>query len=142
MMSVAFVKGRRAIEWANDHKREIFVAGVGIVVAVLCFKNRARIKGAFISLFKGPATHVIASSPVDIQAATETAKEVVSQATVSGVKSAQAAANPIEVSKHIRNLPKGWSPSMEKVRTAAENGFNLQARQTWVDNYVKNAVAA
>lgn len=37
--------------------------------------------------------------------------------------------------KHIRKLPNGWNPSLEKIATAKENGFDLGPRETWVDSY-------
>ena len=50
--------------------------------------------------------------------------------------------SPFNVDKHIRNLPDGWMPSPEKIATAAENGFDLQPGQTWVDEYTKGGDAA
>ena len=47
-----------------------------------------------------------------------------------------------EVSKHIRNLPKGWKPSSVKVETAAENGIHLLQNQTWVADYMKGGAVA
>lgn len=49
--------------------------------------------------------------------------------------------NPYDVSKHIRNLPKGQRASAEKIATAMENGFELKEGQTWVTDYVKGVAA-
>lgn len=42
-----------------------------------------------------------------------------------------------EVRRHIRNLPRGWKASPEKIATALENNIVLQQGQTWVDTYEK-----
>ena len=39
---------------------------------------------------------------------------------------------------HIRNLPAGQKPSIEKVRIATELGIDLNSNQTLVKPYMKN----
>lgn len=46
---------------------------------------------------------------------------------------------PFNVAGHIRNLPAGQNPSIEKVRIATELGVELNSNQTLVKPYTKNA---
>lgn len=50
--------------------------------------------------------------------------------------------NPFDVSQHIRNLPKDWNPSPEKIAEAAELQINLLPHQTLVDAYTKRIKVA
>ena len=47
-------------------------------------------------------------------------------------------AQTITVGEHIRNLPCGRTPSVEKITTALEHNFILGEHQTWVESYTKN----
>ena len=49
---------------------------------------------------------------------------------------------PQEIKSHIRNLPKGWNASAEKLAIAAEKGYLLLPGQTWVDSYTRNRISA
>lgn len=46
--------------------------------------------------------------------------------------------DPFDVKMHTRNLPKGWSPSLEKIAEAKKRGIDLSRGQTWVEGFTKN----
>ena len=47
----------------------------------------------------------------------------------------------VDVSQHVRNLPPGWNPSLEKVEEAARLGIQLTEGQTFVDPFVRRVAA-
>jgi hypothetical protein len=43
--------------------------------------------------------------------------------------------NVINVREHVRNLPKGSNPSVNKLELAEKYGYSLEEHQTWVNAY-------
>ena len=116
-------------EKVKEHKTEILVAG-GIIVsvaAVILISRKWDLLNSqnITNLLKDGAkakSNVVPLVPVTIQ-------NTIIDSTSDG--------RIIEISKHIRNLPEGWKPSLEKLNTALMNGFELAENQTWVDDYPK-----
>ena len=124
------------IKWIRTHKKQLKLAGVCcsvLILLILLLRNKEKLQALW-----GTLRETIIPS------------DGISHTTVSA--STSAAANiaalfaddpsiPIEVRKHIRNLPKGWHASAEKIAEALANGIILQEGQTWVTGYVKWACA-
>ena len=139
-------KKRTVINWVRAHRRELIIAGVSIAAVIgtiLLIKNWTTLKAYLKSL-----TELIPESGSTTKTAVKAAEGTV-KATDDVVKTTSVAVEtahnpeviPIEVAKHIRNLPDGWHPSPEKVATALDNGVILAEGQTWVDGYWKGRAA-
>lgn len=129
--------------WIKEHKKELIIVGISIgtlVLIILGIKNRDTIKAVWDSLrkvVKHPTVKVTETvTKVAVEIPQEPVKEVVT-AVASNFDSI-----PIEVSRHIRNLPDGWHASPEKVAEALKNNIVLMDGQTWVDSYMKGGVVA
>lgn len=123
------------LEKVKEHKTEIIIAGVAIVSItgiIIVTKNWDTIKSFNIgNLFKD-----------GIKAKTKTDLIViVPEVTQNIIVDVPADIRLVEYSKHIRNLPEGWKPSLEKVVTALDIGIELAENQTWVKDYVKPLAA-
>ena len=116
-------------EKVREHKTEIIIAGVTIVsvTAVVLISRKWGVLNSqdVTNLLKDGAkakSNVVPLVPVTIQ-------NTIIDSTSDG--------KIVEISKHIRDLPEGWKPSLEKLSTALMNGFELAENQTWVDDYPK-----
>ncbi|GGA40672.1 hypothetical protein [Psychrobacillus lasiicapitis] len=126
-------KNKSFFEKAKEHKKEI-VTGTAIVFsvmgAILVVKNRAVIKSAIkSSLVEEALTKSIETktnvSPLVLE---PIEKSIINKFPID---------NKINVREHIRNLPKGWNPSINKVELASKYGYSLEGHQTWVNAYTK-----
>ena len=135
---------RKFVKWIKDHKKALIIAGVSVVTliaVVLGIKNQEEIKAVWASLRKvveKPAANMLKGT--SITPVIETACPVVEKATA--VVAQHADMFPIEVSRHIRNLPDGVHASLEKIAAALEQHIVLQESQTWVEAYMKGVSAA
>ena len=113
-------------EKVKEHKTEIIIAGVAIVSIagiVLLTKNWDAIKGKTVtSLLKQGAKIRVDGVPT-VQTIVENVVEI------------EVVEKIVDVSKHIRTLPKGHNASLAKTLTAIENDFQLEMGQTWVEAY-------
>ena len=126
-------------EWVKKHKTELAIAGIttiGAIVVVIGIKNKKSIKAFCFSLQEYLRSKTC-NIPEDIADTFEKSsldlQPVVKQDTHKA---------PHARSAHIRNLSSGRNASIEKVLTAAENGFNLKEGQTWVRAYTTGDKAA
>ncbi|MFJ5717408.1 hypothetical protein [Neobacillus sp. NPDC093127] len=122
-------KKKSFFEKVKEYKTEIIIAGVTIISiagAVLTAKNRNSFRGHNVTnLLKEGGKLNNDSIPH------------VSEAIENAVSSIPSNGRFIDVKKHIRNLPKGWKVSSEKLDSAINAGIILGAHQTWVDDYSK-----
>ncbi len=137
---------KNVIRWIKAHKRELIIAGVSIAAvigAVLLYRNRKTLM-EYWKYLTSLIPKTKAATETTVKATEEAVKAAESVAeTLGATAEATHTANiiPIEVAKHVRNLPKGWRPSPGKIATAFENGIELAEGQTWVDGYWKGMAA-
>lgn len=128
------------LNWIKDHKKELIIAGLSvlgiavIIAAILGARNAQALEQISTSLRRmvekpsaKPKVTAIPSSDVCIQA------EIISNVSdgiITGLRRA-----PHEVTEHIRNLPKGYNASSEKLVMAVERGIELMPGQTIVTSY-------
>lgn len=120
-------------EKAKEHKKEIIIgaaAVISVVVAVLIVKNRAPLIPAIKSL---RIDEVLTNS----SETRNIAGPLISKSVEKSVTSNLPNGNIINVREHIRNLPEGWNPSINKVELAAKFGYSLEEHQTLVNAYTK-----
>ncbi|MEJ9231936.1 hypothetical protein LAV79_21200 [Peribacillus butanolivorans] len=126
-------KNKSFFEKVKEHKKEI-VTGTAIVFSVmgtiLVVKNRAVIKSATkSSLVEEVLTKSIGKK--------NNVSPLVSEPIEKSIMSKIPIDNTIKVREHIRNLPEGWNPSINKVELASKFGYSLEGHQTWVSAYTK-----
>ena len=127
--------------WLTRNKKRILILG-GILICVaggvLLYKYRGDmlIESEIISkntkkysTIIHDATSRFASPPV-IKELSESAVKTHSSKLNGG--------KPFNIAGHIRNLPAGQKPSIEKVRIATELGIDLNSNQTLVKPYMEN----
>ena len=122
-MSTLSEKAEKILEKVEEHKAEIFMAiatAISVTTVVLIARNWASIRPQKLTGVPKVKDNVIHLVPATIQ-------NTFLDATSGG--------KTVEVSKHIRNLPEGWTPSVEKLTAAISNGFELAENQTWVADY-------
>lgn len=129
------------IDWIKKHKIKLILAGVSVPVIlalVIGIKNRDEIIKVFKWLIKladetsQKVTDPTISTNLDDMLVLETMDFNIPQ-----VES-----DLINVCSHIRNLHEGCTPSAEKLASAAQMGYELNPRQTWVKKYTKRKFAA
>lgn len=128
--------------WIKEHKKELGVSVISIgtlSLVILGIKNREVVKAVWASL-RDNVKQPTVKATVMIENLTLQVTPPPIQEVVTAVAS-NSANLPIEVSRHIRNLPEGWHPSPEKIAEALENNIILMDGQTWVESYVKGEVA-
>ena len=131
------------VQWIKEHKKELLIAGVSIstlTLIMLGLKNADKIKDILESMntLTDQAVERVSEAPtiVTVEIPSKPPQDVmIAVASNSGEL-------PIEVSRHIRNLPQGWHASPEKIAEALDNNIILADGQTWVDTYVKGGAAA
>ena len=134
---------RKFVKWIKDHKKALIIAGISVatlIAVVLGIKKKEEIKAVWASLRKvveKPAAHMLKETSVTT--AIETVCPVVEKATA--VAAQHVDMLPIEVCRHIRNLPEGMHASLEKIAAALEQHIVLQDSQTWVETYMKGVSA-
>lgn len=129
------------IDWIKKHKKKLILAGVSIPVIlalIIGIKNRNELIKEWKSLVK-----LADKMP---QRITDTAisadwNDVQVLETV-GLDASKREDNLVDVCSHIRNLHEGWTPSEEKIMSAAQMGYRLNPNQTWVEKYTKRKFAA
>ena len=127
------------IGWIKEHKKELMIAGLSITAVLLLvagIKKQESLKDIWNWLKQATpkVPDMVTKETVEIP------PELIHEA--GAPASSISDAISIEVSRHIRNLPAGQHPSLEKVVKAAEMGIPLKEGQTWVDSYWKGGNAA
>lgn len=133
------------IKWVKLHKKELFLAGVGImslIGIILGLKHRESIKELWFTLQKniskptsGKLTLKMVENPISVV-------ERANRADIHLLPTPKENRTIFDVTGHVRNLHKGWNASPEKMAEATALGVNLLQGQTWVDSYTKGIVAA
>lgn len=127
--------------WWQRNKKKVLgcvITGITVVVGILLFKYRNEVSSWVEDLFtpdefcntlpKSSVTPVIETPPIVVEP-----KEMTRMIVKDGEEQL--------VYMHLRNLPEGWTPSVEKLVLAEELGIDLKDGQTWVAEYIKNKVA-
>ena len=125
--------------WVKAHKKELLISGaITIVGGIIIINNKETILKWFEN---GIPKMVTSHRPKNVAAcsASKIAETVVEE---SIQNASPATRTPFKVSEHVRNLPKGWHPSKEKVAYALANGYTLGENQTFVRGYTKGMAAA
>ena len=121
--------------WIKEHKKELILAGVGTAISLglvyIGLKEKDQILEIF-NKFEDTDAKDIETIKANIPIQSETLELTGSSSNMS----------LSEVMKHVRNLPEGQHPSIEKINSAADNGFELLENQTWVTDYTKGRSAA
>ena len=130
----------KVANWFKAHKEEIILFGTGIAVTVSIFIGMSCDKQTEYDVTdektcpgKLKALRDESFCDVKLMDSSDFAEKNDSTSEQSKV---------IYVSPHIRNLSEGKHPSVEKLNSATENGFDLQSNQTWVGSYVKGREVA
>ena len=132
------------IKWVNAHKKELIIAGVSIstVVAIIfACKNRNELH-TLMNALKGQLDNRRHFRSPFRSSRTVNTPNVGPDMGFPKLKPCVISNVPQEIKSHIRNLPKGWNASAEKLATAAEKGYLLLPGQTWVDSYTRNRISA
>ena len=137
----------KLLAWVKVHKKELIITGVSstaIIAIIFCYRNKKYLTTLWTTL-QATIAKIPESEPVvaeEIIEAPETIVVVIEPMKLIVVDSSNIDQISFGVSKHIRNLPKGWKPSSVKVETAAEKGIHLLQNQTWVADYMKGGAVA
>ena len=129
------------VKWIKSHKTELVSAGVSIaiIVAVIMGIKNHKDMGVLFESLKA----MINKTPKSVCEPAKTALVIKNSTPIIMEFSIGTQRRiPHNVSEHLRDLPKGWKPSAEKVATAAEHGFKLNQGQTWVEKYRTGGLAA
>ena len=128
----------KLILWIKEHKKQLVFAGISITTlaaVVLGIKNKEKLMELWDTLKESIKPTINVSVTVNV-----TIINVPAEAPT--VLMSDDPSVPLEVSRHIRNLPEGWHASPEKIAAAREMNIVLQEGQTWVENYTKGESAA
>ena len=138
-------KKRSFISWVKAHKKELTYAGISItafVGIILGLKNEdalmkmwKELKDAIAKTKK--AAEKVPKEKVIVPIQVEKAIEVTNPLKLVVADNVPIGKEPFGIKKHVRNLPFGYHPSLEKITTAPENGIELLPNQTWVKDYTK-----
>ena len=115
--------------WETNKKTVLIIGGLILITGssyVIC-KKWDTIRGMFINF--EPETAMMSNQKVTIgirSQNTETLTKIINEG------------EAFDVIRHIRNLPKGWKASPEKIEEAVNLGINLLENQTIVNPYIKN----
>lgn len=128
------------IDWVKKHKKKLILAGASIPVIlalIIGIKNRDELIKAWKALIK-----LADETSQKITDITTADWEDASALEIMDFNTPKNGADLIEVCLHIRNLPEGWTPSKEKIMSAAQMGYELKPSQTWVEKYTKRKFVA
>lgn len=131
------------IRWIKEHKKELIIAGICIgtlILIILGIKNRDTIEALWDSLRKVVKHPTAKTAEAVTKVTVEIPQEPIMEAVTAVMSNSDTI--PFEVRRHIRNLPKGCHASPKKIADALKNNIILMDGQTWVDSYIKGAVAA
>lgn len=120
--------------WIKSHKKQIFLYGSLALIVV---------GGAVLLRTSNESTWQIteiSKSRKSDQIILNSAKTIISPATKAHTISTEPA-KIIDIEPYLRNLPKGYHVSADKISTALEHGFNLNENQTWVDKHTRTYTA-
>lgn len=126
-------------EWIHEHKTELIVGGIAALCGTtVVVANWDSIKGFFRATPRTLPTKSKVPTPKKVpDAPTPTILNEAAKAVESISAPRKVPQSPVDVSKHLRELPPGKHASAEKVATAAANGFTLREGQTWVISFTK-----
>ena len=123
-------KWKKFIEKVKEHKKEIIIAGVTIVViaGAIIVVNKLDLldKKELARLLKIKSDSKTKLIPI----LKEVTQEVI-------VVESHSSSKIIDVCSHLRNLPEGCAASADRVASAIVHGYELGERQTWVIDYSK-----
>lgn len=121
-------------EKSKEHKKEIVIGtalAFSVIGTILVVKNRA------VPAIKLPLVEEVLTKSIESKnnvipfASKHFEKSIMSKLPID---------NTMYVREHIRNLPEGWNPSINKVELASKFGYSLEGNQTWVNSYTKASV--
>ena len=127
------VKKKSCRDWAEEHKVELIIAGIGVGVTIAVILGIKKVASKE-DVLEEVAKNFIEKMPEEICSIEtpiipETVKDIVKRV-------------PHEVRMHLRKLPEGHKPSIEKLAVADELGISLLPGQTLVEAYRTGEVAA
>lgn len=129
------------IDWIKKHKKKLILAGVSVPVIlalIIGIKNRDEIIKELKSLIKlADETSQRVTDPTIF-----TNLDDMSILETMDLNIPKVGVDLIDICSHIRNLHEGWTPSAEKIASAAQMGYELNPSQTWVEKYTKRKFAA
>lgn len=131
----------RLTDWVKKHKKELLLSGVSVSVIlalIIGIKNRDERIKAWKPLIKLADEASQRASALTISVNLEELSVLESM----DYNNPQMGAEFMDVCSHIRNLPEGRIPSVEKIASAAQRGYELKPGQTWVEQYTKRKFAA
>jgi len=126
--------------WCREHKKElitggIIITGVFATIVILVRSSNDGDKQEHIDILE----NVTSDNNLDLDMISS---EEILNAELSTTENTCTTKASHDVNEHIRNLPKGWKASKEKILTAEEHGFDLKPEQTWVKSYTTEEKAA
>lgn len=134
-------------KWISKNKWKVVggvaLAGISAGVVCLLYRNSSFYEYGIGSVLKGlkrmghESTGIAERINMTETVFTETTKTVISAVEDSTIVENSVAKKEIQVDGFVRNLPKNWNPSAEKLTEALEKGIDLKPHQTIVDSYTK-----
>lgn len=121
------IKEKSFFEKAKEYKMEIAIGSailISVVGVVIVMKNRDSFKTLINSSL---VEEVLIGNQLDLGISEYVSKGLVSNLPIGS----------IDVREHIRNLPEGWKPSINKIELAEKMGHCLEENQTLVNAYTK-----
>ena len=126
---------KTVIDWIKEHKKQLIIAGVSIaaIVAVIFgIKNSQELEAVLDSLKKK-----IEKDPEKLlnNAVNKIEVHEIQETLIRPENTVPIRHVPHDVTEHIRNLPDGYKPSLQKLALAEERGIELLPGQTFVEKY-------
>ena len=134
-------KKNKVTQWLKAHKNELIVLGIGaasIALLAIGLNNEEIIDKLNEYLESLEKTYPDEQQTLNDESFCDSFIETSYREETSVVR----CSTTCEVCSHIRNLQEGRHASASKIATAADNGFDLEPGQTWVESYTKGDVAA
>lgn len=107
-------------KWIKKNKKKLIISGCGIILSVVAYKYRDEITNFTLKLFNG-------FNNINIEKMTTSNIVIYNQESI----------RSINVNEHIRNLPKGFHPSLEQLNLAKNRGILLTDSQTFVSGHIR-----
>lgn len=129
-------KEKGFFEKAKEYKKEIAIGAalvISVVVAGLVVKNNAALKSAIKS---SRFEEILTTNSTEVRNSTI---PLISESASKNVTSNLPVCNIINVREHVRNLPEGRHPSINKVELAEKYGYSLEKHQTLVKAHTRLA---